>query len=300
MIKTFEDLRKAAGRKGPKTIAVAVAQDEDVLRAVECAYKYGIVKPILIGSKADIEAIAGKKKMDISGFEIIDISDKTEACRKAVELVKNGEAVLPMKGFVDTSIILKAVLDKEIGLNKGRLLSHVGVLSVPGFNRLFIQSDAAMNISPGLEDKVQIINNAVEVAHAMGNDTPKVAVLCAVEKVNPRMPATADAQELVRMNQQGIISRCIVGGPFALDNAVSAEAARHKGISHPVAGSADLLITPDIEAGNILNKAMEYFGKAQKAGIIMGASAPIVLTSRASSDQSKLNSIALAVMVADK
>jgi phosphate butyryltransferase len=300
MIKTFDDLIKAARRAGPKTVAVAAAQDRDVLMAVDNAYKYGIINPVLIGKRDDIEAIARDISVDLSGWQVIDTADKIEACRKAVELVATGRAALPMKGFVDTSVILKAILDKEIGLMTGRLLSHVGVLAVPGYDRLFVQSDAAMNISPSVEDKVHIINNAVEVAHALGNDMPKVAVICAVEKVNPKMPATVDAQQLVRMNEQGLIKGCIVGGPFALDNAVSVEAAMHKGINHPVAGRADVLITPDIESGNILNKAMEYFGRADKAGIIMGASAPIVLTSRASSDRSKLNSIALAVTVAGK
>lgn len=300
MIKTFEDLIESAKAIGPKTIAVAVAQDPDVLVSVYNAYKYGIVNPVLVGKKDEIETIADKSGIDLAGFDIVDIADKTDACRRAVQMVAAGEAALPMKGFVDTSVILKAVLDKEIGLMRGRLLSHVGVLAVPGYDRLFIQSDAAMNISPNLDEKVDIINNAVEVAHALGNDMPKVAVLCAVEKVNPKMPATVDAQELAKMNEQGIISGCIVAGPLALDNAVSPEAARHKGIDNPVAGNADLLITPDIEAGNVLNKAMEYFGRAEKAGIIMGARTPIVLTSRASSDRSKLNSIALAVMVAGR
>lgn len=300
MIRSFEELRKAASDRGPKTVTVAVAQDHEVLRAVVSAYDHGIIDPVLIGNKAMIEAAAQDIQRDISRFEIIDIDDKMEACRKAVEMVRTGQAALPMKGFVDTSVLLKAVLDKGIGLATGGLLSHVGVFAVPGFDRLFIQSDAAMNISPTLEDKVQIINNAVKVAHALGIKMPKVAVLCAVEKVNPKMPATVDAQELVKMNREGQIEGCIVGGPFALDNAVSPEAARHKGIDHPVAGNADVLITPDLEAGNILNKAMEYFAKAEKAGIIMGASTPIVLTSRASSDRHKLNSIALAVMVSGK
>lgn len=299
MIRTFEDIIKTAREKGPKTIAVAVAQDKEVLKAVNRAYQYDIINVILVGDKANIENIAKDINMDITKFEIIDIADKVEACRKAVELVHYGKASLPMKGFVDTSVILKAVLDKDIGLMRGSLLSHVGVLGIRGFERLFILSDAAMNIVPGLLEKVEIINNAVKVAHALGNEMPKVAVVCAVEKVNPKMPATIDAEELTKMNERGDIKGCIVGGPFALDNAVSIEAAKHKGITHPVAGNADILITPDIEAGNVLNKSMEHFANAEKAGIIMGASAPIVLTSRASSEDSKLNSIALGVLVTE-
>lgn len=298
MIKDFKSIIKYAAEIGPKTVAVAVAQDEDVLKAIDRAHKYGLVNAILIGDKAEIESIAKSVDIDLSRFTIIDILDKVKACRKAVELVHEGEASILMKGFINTPTILRAVLDKDVGLMSGKLLCHVGVLSVPGFEQLFIMSDAAMNIAPSLEDKVEMINNAVKVAHALENDNPKVAVICAAENEDPKMPATLDAAELVRMNERGEIKNCIIGGPFALDNAISIEAAKHKGITHPVAGKADVLITPDIEAGNILNKAMEYFGKAEKAGIIMGAISPIVLTSRASSDDSKLNSIALAILTA--
>jgi len=205
-----------------------------------------------------------------------------------------------MKGFVDTSIILKAVLKKETGLFVDGLLSHVGVLKVDRYDKFFIISDSAMNISPTLENKADIIKNAVKVAHALEIEIPKVAMICPVEKVNDKIISTVHAAELVKMNEEGKITGCIVGGPFALDNAVSEEAARHKGINHPVAGQADVLITPNLEVGNVLNKAMEYFAYTEKAGIIMGAGAPIVLTSRASSSTSKLNSIALAVLVAGK
>lgn len=300
MIRTFEEILSKAAEKGPKTIAVAVAQDEDVLKAVYAAYGYGIVNAVFVGDKETITNIAREKGIDLSGLEIIDEKDKVEACRIAVEQVRMGKASMLMKGFVDTSVVLKAVLDKEAGLMSGSLLSHVGVLKVDGYDRLFILSDAAMNIAPTLEEKVKITENAVKVAHALGNENPKVAVLCAVEKVNPKMQATLDADELSKMNERGEIRDCIIGGPFALDNAVSVEAANHKGIKHPVAGKADILITPDIEAGNLLNKSMEYFGRAEKAGIIMGAGAPIVLTSRASSDESKLNSIALAVLASSR
>ncbi|MCR4443527.1 MAG: phosphate butyryltransferase [Peptococcaceae bacterium] len=298
MIKTFADMIKAVKQKEPKTIAVAAAQDKGVLSAVDSACRQGIIKAILVGDKSETERIAKVIGLDLAKFEIIDIRDKEEACLKAVELVHNGQAALPMKGFVDTEMILKAVLDKKVGLKTGRLLSHVGVLSVPGYERLFIISDSAMTIAPTLSEKVDIINNAVAVARALGIEVPKVAVICAVEKVNPKMPATIDAEILTQMNERGEITGCLVKGPLALDNAVSPEAAEHKGIRHPVAGRADVLITPDIEAGNILNKSMEYFGYAEKAGIIMGAKVPIILTSRASSDQSKLNSIALGVLVA--
>lgn len=299
MIKTFADLLKTAKQKECKTIAVAVAQDKEVLVAVNNAYKYGIIKAILVGDKPEIEAIAKEIDMDLTKFKIVHIAEKGEACRKAVELVRNAKASMLMKGFVDTALILKAVLDKNTGLTMISLLSHVGVLGIPGFERLFIQSDAAINIAPTLDQMAKIIDNAVSVAHALGNEMPKVAVLCAVEKVSPKMQASVDAAELTKMNERGEIKGCIVKGPLALDNAISIEAAKHKGIHHPVAGNADVLIAPNIEAANILNKAMEYFGRAEKAGVIVGASAPIILTSRASSEDSKLNSIALGVLLSE-
>lgn len=300
MIKDFETILEYAKKIGPKTLAVAAAEDDDVLMAVEYARLEGIIDPILIGDKEKIEGILNENCIDTGKYIIIDERDKKEACDKAVYMVKKGLASTIMKGFVDTSIILKAVLNKETGLDVEGLLSHVGVLKVDRYDRFFIISDSAMNISPTLEDKAEIIKNAVKVAHALENENPKVAIICPVEKVNDKIISTVHAAELVKMNEEGKITGCIVGGPFALDNAVSEEAAKHKGISHPVAGQADVLITPNLEVGNVLNKAMEYFAYTEKAGIIMGAGAPIVLTSRASSSISKLNSIALAVLVADK
>lgn len=297
MIRSFKELLEKVKSGEPQIISVAVAQDKDVLSAVNNAYKMGIAKAILVGDKEEIEKIADEIGMDTSEFRIVDIKDKIEACICAVKLVRDGCAALPMKGFVETSDILKAVLNAETGLRTGNLINHVGVLEVLGYDRLFIVSDSAMTIAPTLEDKVDIINSSVRIAHALGNDEPKVAVLCAVEKVNSKMPATLDAAELTKMNEEGIIKGCLVKGPLAVDNAVSLEAAKHKGINHPVAGNADILIAPDIEAGNILNKSMEYFARAEKAGVIMGAKTPIILTSRASSSNSKLNSIALGVLV---
>lgn len=300
MIRSFEELICEVKKHKPKTIAVAVAEDKDVLLSVERVRRLGIANAVLVGNKAEIERIAGENDIDVRNFSISDVHDKDEACHVAVDLVRQGKACLPMKGFTETSNILKAVLDKEHGLRTGNMISHVGVLEVSGFNRLFLVSDSAMTIAPTLEDKTEIINNSVSVAHALGIEVPKVAVLCAVEKVNSKMPATLDAETLTRMNEEGRIKGCLVKGPLALDNAVSPEAARHKGIEHPVAGNADILIAPDIEAGNILNKSMEYFARAEKAGVLIGAKTPIILTSRASSDRSKLHSIALGLLVAGK
>ncbi len=300
MIRHFNDILKYAKERGPKIMAVAVAQDLEVLMAVNEAQKMGIAEAILVGDQEQIEKIASENNISISDFKIIDIKDMTEASRKAVELVSTGKAHLVMKGLVDTSVVLKAVLDPEIGLRTGNVLSHTAVFDVPGYDRLILVSDAAMNIAPSLEVKKQILENAVKVAHALDNDEPKVAVVCAKEKVDPKMQATVDAQSLEEMNHKGEIKDCIVGGPLALDNAVSEEAAAHKGIVHPVAGKADILLVPTIEAGNVLYKSMVFFSNSKNAGVIVGAKAPIVLTSRADSDIAKLNSIALAVLMAAK
>lgn len=300
MIKNFETILDQAKKLGPKTIAVAAAEDDDILKAVEYARLEGIINGILIGDKEKIKKILDGNCINPQEYEILDEKDKIEACNRAVQLVKTGRASTIMKGFVDTSIILKAILNRETGLPLEGLLSHVGVLKVDKYDRFFIISDSAINILPTLENKIDIVKNAVKVAHALGNENPKVAIICPVEKVNEKIISTVHAVELVKMNEEGKITGCIIGGPFALDNAVSEEAAKHKGINHTVAGKADILIVPNLEVGNVLNKAMEYFAYTEKAGIIMGAGAPIVLTSRASSSASKLNSIAVAILVADE
>lgn len=300
MIKGFKDILDLAKKKGPKTVSVAVAQDKEVLRAVKKAKDEEIANSILVGDKEEIEKIASNIDMDLNKFEIIDIKDKKEASLKAVELVSSGKADLVMKGIVDTSIILKAVLDKEIGLKTGNLLSHVVAFDLPTYDKILLVTDAAMNIAPDLEAKKKIIENANLVAHSLGIDEPKVAVICAKEKVNPKMPDTVDAAELTKMNENGEITGCIVKGPFALDNAISKEAAIHKGIDHTVAGDADMLLMPDIEAGNILYKALVFLARASIAGVIVGAKAPVVLTSRADDNEAKFNSIALGVLMASK
>lgn len=300
MIRNFSDVMKIAKERGPKIVSVACAEDVEVLLAVNTAKKEGIADAILVGDEEKMQAIATENNIDLEQFQVIDIKDAAEASRKAVQLVSTGKAHMVMKGLVDTSIILKAVLDGEIGLRAGNVLSHVAVFDVKGYERMFLVTDAAMNIVPDLETKKQIIENAVQVAHALDIEEPKVAVVCAKEKANPKMPDTMDAVALEEMNQKGEIKDCLVGGPFALDNAVSVEAAKHKGIHHPVAGYADILLAPDIEAGNVLYKSMVYFAGAKNAGIIVGAKAPIVLTSRADSDEAKLYSIALGVLCAAK
>lgn len=298
MIRSLETLRTSLGQQGRSKIAVAVAQDAEVLLAVDAAYKLGIASAVLVGEESEIRAIAEKLNIDLTNYEILHEADKNEACRKAVKLVRDKDADVVMKGIVDTSVILKAVLDKEIGLRMSPVLSHVAVFEVPGYDRLFYLTDAAMNIAPDVEAKKHILKNAVQVAHALGNENPIAACLCAVEKVNPKMQATLDAAALVEANQNGEIDGCTVIGPLALDNAISVEAAHHKGITDPNAGHADILLVPAIEVGNVFYKSMVFMARAKNAGVIVGAKAPVVLTSRADSDETKLNSIALALQIA--
>ena len=299
-MRNIDDIIKFAKERGPKTISVACCQDEEVLIAVENGRKEHIVNAILIGDIDKTKKIAKNLNINLDNYELIDIKDMSEACLKAVELVSNGKADMVMKGLVDTSIILKAVLNKEVGLRTGNILSHVAVFDIEGYDRLFFITDAAMNLAPDVNGKKQIIENACSVARALDIEEPKVALICAKEKVNPKMKDTVEAKELEDMYLRGEIKNCIVGGPFALDNAISEEAAKHKGMNHPVAGKADILVVPDIEAGNVLYKSITYFAKCENAGLIVGAKAPIILTSRADSDKSKLNSIALGVLASTK
>lgn len=300
MVNNFQELLNSVKKFSPIKVAVAVADDLDVLAAIEEARALGIINAILIGDKNKIENILNNNYIDPKNYEIIDEANKEKACAQAVNLVREGKASTIMKGFVDTSVILKAVINKETGLEVSGLISHVGVLKVDKFDRLFIISDSAVNLSPTVQDKISIINNAVIVAKALEIEEPKVAIVCPVEKVNEKIESTVHAAELVKLYEQKEITGCVVGGPFALDNAVSEEAAKHKGIDNPVAGKADILIAHNLEVGNVMNKAIEYFGHTEKAGVIMGAGAPIILTSRASSSKSKLNSIALAALIAYK
>lgn len=299
-MRSFNDVIKYAKERGPKIISVACSQDKEVLIAVDMAKKEGIANAILVGDIEKTKEIAKELNIDLDGYELIDEKDLAQASLKAVSLVSEGKADMVMKGLVDTSIILKAVLNKEVGLRTGNILSHVAVFDVKGYDRLFFITDAAMNLSPDLQGKKQIIENACVVAHALDIENPKVAAICAKEKVNPKMQDTVDAKDLEEMCANGDIKGCIVGGPFALDNAVSEEAAKHKGMSHPIAGKADILLAPDIEAGNILYKSLVFFSETKNAGVIVGAKAPIRLTSRADSEETKLNSIALGVLMAAK
>ncbi|MGB9678782.1 MAG: bifunctional enoyl-CoA hydratase/phosphate acetyltransferase [Thermoanaerobacteraceae bacterium] len=284
-------VEKAKGIKG--NFAVAGAEDSEVLLACDAANRAGISKPVLVGEKEKIEEIAKYFNINISNFDIIDEKDETEKAKKAVLLVKDGKASFLMKGLIPTATLLKAVLDNETGIKDKGLLSHVMVYEIPKYHKLLFLTDGGMNINPTLEEKVQILNNAINVAEAIGIKNPKTACLSAVEVVNPKMPSTIDAFKIKEMNQKGEI-RGIVDGPLAFDLAISKEAALHKGVNSEVAGDADILLVPFIEVGNGIGKSLTYFAGASSAGIVVGAKVPIVLVSRADSHEDKFNSIALA------
>jgi len=300
-MKYISELLQAAASAGRMKLAVASAQEASVLEAVVDAYAAGIAEPILVGDPEAIAAAAaearGGKGVDISAFEIVPVKDIYASAAKAVELVKTGRAGFLMKGIIDTAPLLKAVLNKETGINAGHLASHVAVMEVPTYHKLLVITDAAINIAPDLPGFIDIINSAVTVSRALGTELPKVAILAAVEKVNAeKMPCTVTAAILTQMNRRGQIKNCLVDGPLALDNAISAESVRIKKIVSDVAGDADILVVPNIEAGNILYKCLLDLAQAKGAGIIMGAAKPVVLTSRADTAETKLASIALAAL----
>jgi phosphate butyryltransferase len=273
--------------------AIACAEDETVLASVIQAYDLGLIEPILFGNKSEIEDLLHNRR-DL--FEIIDSNSKEEACTLAVQSISNRTNRLLMKGFVDTSVLLKAVLNKEWGIRDKSVLSHVCVATLPHSDKLYFISDSAMNILPDLMTKKAIIENAVSVALSCGVKQPKVGVLSAIEKVNEKMPSSVDAALLSQMAKRGEILNCTVDGPFAFDNAIDIHAAHHKGVTHPNAGECDVLVVPNIEAGNILYKSITYFSKGDVAGLVVGAKVPIILTSRADSEADKLNSIVCAIL----
>ncbi|GIM29953.1 phosphate butyryltransferase [Clostridium polyendosporum] len=299
MSKNFDELFSRLREVTKKKVSVAVAQDEQVLEAIKVAKDRGIIDAILVGDKEQIKVLADKIGMDLTQFEIVHELDVRKAALFSVELASTGKADMVMKGLVDTATFLRCVLNKEVGLRKGKLMSHVAVFEIENFDRLLFLTDAAFNTYPDLKAKVDILNNAVKVAHACGLEKPKVASICAVEVVNQDMPATIDASLLAKMNDRGQIKGCIVDGPLALDNALSEEAARHKNIAGPVAGKADIFLLPNIESANVMYKCLTYASRSKNGGLLVGTSAPVILTSRADNFETKINSIALAALVAD-
>lgn len=293
-MKRLEDLVNMAVQKGRRTLIVAVAQDKEVLLAVKSASDAGLIKPLLVGDPDEIKEAAKEAGLDITNIDIFPVTDKQQACNMAAGMARDNKNSILMKGMVPTGMLMKAVLDKGNGLLSGSLLSHIAFFESPYYHKLLCITDAALNIAPDLQEKAGIINNAVYALHRLGVTLPKVGILAAVETVNPKMEATTHAAMLVAMQKRNQIRGCLIDGPLALDNAISADAAHHKGIISDVAGDADILLAPDITAGNILYKSLIFLGGAVTAAMIVGASVPVVLTSRSDSDKSKFLSIALA------
>ncbi|MDZ7337529.1 MAG: bifunctional enoyl-CoA hydratase/phosphate acetyltransferase [candidate division KSB1 bacterium] len=298
MIRRFDQLVDEVKKLGGKRIAVAMADEEDALRAVNHARGAGLAEPILVGDKEEILRMAEAAGIDITGVAVEHAEGEAGAVARAVELVREGDAEVLMKGRCSTAAFLKGILDKNSGLRGSGILSHLAAFEVPTYPKLILMSDAAMNIAPDLQTKIAIVENAIAAAHKLGMNAPKVALIAAVEKVNPEgMPCTADAAVIAKMAQRGQIKGAIVDGPLAVDNALSSKSCEVKGISSPVGGEADILIMPTIEVGNCFYKTLTVLAGARCAGIVVGARAPVVLSSRADSDDTKFLSIALALMV---
>lgn len=293
VLKSLNDLRDIVKGGPRKKLVLAAAQDQHSLGAVVLAWQEGIIEPILVGDKEGIQNICASYNYDITGVRIIHEPDTDKSVEMAVRMVSSKQADILMKGLVGTSTLLRCVLNKEWGLRTGNLLSHFALFEVDTYHKVIAVTDVAMNIAPNLKDKIAIVNNSVSCLHRLGYTIPKVAVLGAVEMVNENMEATLHAALLSKMNQRDQIKNCIIDGPLAFDNAVSLESAQHKGIRSEVAGDTDLLLMPDIEVGNVLYKSLVFFAKAKVASIILGAMAPIVLTSRSDSEQAKFDSILL-------
>ena len=300
MAKTYDDLLEKVAACPVKKVAVACAQDDAVLEAVKAAKERNIADAILVGDEQKIKTIADVLKMDVKDFEIIDVKDTYEAALTAVKLVHDGKADMYMKGLIDTKSFLKSVLDNEVGLRTDKTLSHVCVFDIEGIDRLLFLSDVAFIPYPDLETKANIIRNTVEIAQACGVDNPKVAPLAAVEVVNPKMPCTVEAEELTKMNEAGDIKDCIVDGPLSLDLAIEPQAAFHKGTTdRKIVGDADILLFPDIQAGNITYKSLVHTAPCKNGNILTGTKAPVILTSRSDEFEAKVNSIALGAVVAE-
>jgi len=295
----YELLLKRCAEIRPVPAAVAHPCEKSALAGAVEAGQMGLMHPILVGPAAKIEEIAKASGIDLRAVEIVDAPDSHAAADKAVELVRKGKAELLMKGSLHTDELLGAVMARETGLRTGRRISHAFVMDVPTYHKVLIVTDGAINIAPTLEDKVDICQNAIDLATSLGRDQHKVAILAAVETVNSKMPATLDAAALCKMADRGQIKGGILDGPLAFDNAISAEAAKTKGIASNVAGDPDILLVPDLEAGNILAKQLIFLANADSAGLVLGARVPIILTSRADSVRSRVASCAIAALVAD-
>ena len=294
MLRSFEELLEKIRKKGLKKIVLAGAEDFEALKAIARAYREGLCDAILVGKEDDVKINLKNLNMN---FEIVGTRSENETAEVSVKLVSSGKADLLMKGLIKTSTLLKAVLNKEWGLRTERLLSHVILMEIPGFDRLLFLTDGGMVIRPSLEEKVQIIMNAVDLAKRLGYEKPKVALITAVETVNEKMPETVEASIIAKMAERGQIKGCIIDGPLGFDNAVSTFAARVKGIKSDVAGVADILVVPDIHSGNFLGKSVVYFAKGRIAGVVVGAKKPVIIVSRADTEESKFYSVVLGIAV---
>jgi phosphate butyryltransferase len=296
-MKNFSDLMAKALQCPPKKIAVVAAHEREVLESIKEAHAMGLAQGVLFGDALKIQKRSEEIGMHLPNHEVIDRPDDVEATREAVTFIREGKADILMKGKITTPVILREVLSRERGLRNGHMMSHVALFEVPGYNRLFIMSDSGLNIMPNLEQKIGMVKNATEVAHRLGIAQPKVAIVAGNESVNPEMPSSIDAALIAKMAERGQIRGCIIDGPLSLDLAVSEEAARAKAVDSEVAGHADILIMPNIDAANTLYKAVSFLFRAPINGVIVGGKAPIIITSRADLASAKLNSIALCVIL---
>jgi phosphate acetyltransferase len=294
----YEQLLVRCRNLSPVATAVVHPCDARALLGAKEAAAKGLITPILVGPADKIRAAAGESGIDLSDMRIVDAPHSHGAAAKAVELVKNGEAELLMKGSLHSDELLAAVVSREGGLRTGRRISHVFIMDVPTYHKVLIVTDAAINIAPTLEEKADICQNAIDLAASFGVKPAKVAILAAVETVTSKMPATVDAAALCKMADRGQITGGLLDGPLAFDNAISSEAARVKGIVSKVAGNPDILLVPDLEAGNMLAKQLTFLANADSAGLVLGARVPIILTSRADSVRSRIASCAVAMLAA--
>lgn len=298
MFRNLDDLVEAAIALGPARIAVAAGHDPDVIESLQLAREMGLAEAVLVGDRKKIEPAASAAGLRLGAGQLIHQPDESAAALQAIGLVREGAADLLMKGKINTSVLIRAVLNRERGLRTGRQLSQVIVFQVPGIDRLMIMTDAAINLAPELAQKAEICRNAIHVAHALGIEEPNVALLCALEFVNPAMPATVDAAALTMMNRRGQLTGAYLEGPIALDVPMSRFAADRKGIETPLVENTDIFIAPDIEAANILYRAILYMAGGESGGIVVGARVPLILLSRAETPETKIRSIAIGRLVA--
>ncbi len=296
-IRSFQQLLYEASWLGPKKIAIAAAAEAHLIDAARQAQDVGMAHCLLVGKEADVRRVADEHDIDIGDMTLLDIADPEQAAYQVMAMARRGEVDVVMKGTLATVAFMRAALDREHGLRTGKLFTHVAVFEIPSFGRLLLITDGGVVVAPDLYQKIEIVQNGIDVAHKLGIEMPRVAVLAASEFVNPKIPTTIDAANLSKMAERGQIRGGIVDGPLALDNAISAASAQAKGINSPIGGEADILVVPDVEAGNLLAKAITYFGGGDMAGVVVGGCAPIVVTSRSDSPTTKLISIALSILL---